>query len=610
MAHSLWDPHVPSGKMTVLGNQGEEVLAVAFSPDGKTVTSGDLQGVVRLWDVATGKPRHDFTAENSAWVFSLQFARDGNSLVVTDGGELHRKHSIERGPATTRLWDIAGGKPLLVRTWANMSHHLFSPDGKALALTGREGGAVWDLKADSGVARFPTSWLGVSPVAFSPDSKTVLVGSKNESGPLSTLRLLDADTGETRGTYEGVFGDPMDLQLTAAGRLVVVGLDGNKVLVVHATLGRGAVERQVSRYWGHRTLAFSPVANLVALIDDDHRTVNVWDLESGKERPLFKASTFAVDEIGFSADGKSLFLSCREFEFPLAENNALVMSYPMALKVLDVATGKERITLRGSKHGMVNTNGKVVAAGGNDETVTLHDLTTGAKLATLKGARTGKPKKPNAFGEDSREVRKVHLSPGGRWALGKTEDGVVTLWDAAAGKVLRTWQPAVAPVNLTFAPDEKTLLTADKDGTVRVLDLPALKVRAILPKAWLPGGACAFTRDGRIAAVVSSETVVKVLDLVAGAERTHLAGHLTAVTCVTWSPDGKTLATGTAGGGVQCWDPVTGKSRLSLEGHTHKVNRLAFSPDGGTLVTADEGGRLRVWSATDVPPHPELAVED
>jgi WD40 repeat protein len=67
---------------------------VAFSPDGKTLASGDQEGTVRVWVLAT---RHQISAPltgNAGPVLSVAFSRDGKTLA--SAGADH----------TVRLWDV------------------------------------------------------------------------------------------------------------------------------------------------------------------------------------------------------------------------------------------------------------------------------------------------------------------------------------------------------------------------------------------------------------------------------------------------------------------------------------------------------------------------
>src|SRR5436309_1530473 len=97
MAQSLWaeeprgpagaDP-LPAGAVSRFGtsrflNYGR-VFSVAFSPDGRTLAAGSWDGVVRLWEVATGKELHHF-GEQQTPVRSVAFSPDGE--IVACGGK-------------------------------------------------------------------------------------------------------------------------------------------------------------------------------------------------------------------------------------------------------------------------------------------------------------------------------------------------------------------------------------------------------------------------------------------------------------------------------------------------------------------------------------------
>src|SRR5262249_45366292 len=100
---------------------GRQISSVVFSPDGKVLATGASDGLVRLWEVATGKPiltprGHEGLCRRVA------FAPDGNT-VVTGGAD-----------GTVRLWEATTGKEVrTLRDKGQITSLAFSPDGKILA---------------------------------------------------------------------------------------------------------------------------------------------------------------------------------------------------------------------------------------------------------------------------------------------------------------------------------------------------------------------------------------------------------------------------------------------------------------------------------------------
>src|SRR5262249_23149734 len=72
--------------------QSTGTVAVAFAPDGKTLATGGRDGLVKLWDVASG--RHLRTLElQYAQVEALAWSRDGRTVASAGQG------------GVIRLWD-------------------------------------------------------------------------------------------------------------------------------------------------------------------------------------------------------------------------------------------------------------------------------------------------------------------------------------------------------------------------------------------------------------------------------------------------------------------------------------------------------------------------
>src|SRR5262249_42239561 len=138
------------------------VMSLAFSADGKTLATGTAEGVVKLWDAATGQERATLPTllrgERPSRVTCLLFSPDSKTLASAG--------------ATVKLWAVATGKqgvPLKGKaTW--ITSLAFSPDGKLLA-AGGQGRSInlWNVAAGEELAPFQGLRGEVQSLVFSPD---------------------------------------------------------------------------------------------------------------------------------------------------------------------------------------------------------------------------------------------------------------------------------------------------------------------------------------------------------------------------------------------------------------------------------------------------------
>jgi WD40 repeat protein/DNA-binding SARP family transcriptional activator len=135
----VWD--ATSGQeLLSLPGQGNALIftGVAFSPDGKLVAVGQFNGLVVLWDAASGNLLCTFPG-HSAGVAQVVFGADGTRLTSASFDKL------------AKVWDVKTGQELasLYGNAANVYSVSFSPDGTHLATAGTDGTArIYTLRIE------------------------------------------------------------------------------------------------------------------------------------------------------------------------------------------------------------------------------------------------------------------------------------------------------------------------------------------------------------------------------------------------------------------------------------------------------------------------------
>jgi WD40 repeat protein len=120
----------------------QEILRVAFSPDGRLVATGSRNRAIVLWDVASPQRPRELRRllGHTGSVDALAFTPDGRTLV---------SGSIDK---TVRLWDVESGKPIgtMHGHSADIESIAVSADGSTAVSGARDGLLfIWDLDVAS-----------------------------------------------------------------------------------------------------------------------------------------------------------------------------------------------------------------------------------------------------------------------------------------------------------------------------------------------------------------------------------------------------------------------------------------------------------------------------
>jgi serine/threonine protein kinase/WD40 repeat protein len=558
----------PKELVAVLGEHRQRhwapVTCIACSPDGRLIATGGADGVVRLWNAATGK-EESALCEQVGHVFAVAFLHE-NALVSVN----------QVGPAVQAMWwsletmkctgtsvlnsgarnvtvaavFLNGEAPVVAlagrmadgtgTAWLSLlstgeehplpqqkelvTHLAWAPDGKLLAAAGGKAITLWTVLGQQ-VGTLPGHEAGVTGLAFVKDGKVLVsTGVVNNQGagemktwdmvtkallktvplPAPATSLTSDDPGLTLAWgYASAQGGP---------RITVWDVDGQKE---RAALG--PIDGPTT------ALAFVPKEAALISVGPD-QGVHVWDLDKSTEQLTPRKYHGRVAALALSPDDKML-------AYLAATPERSVIAW-------DVIAGKEKVLPR--------LKGKFAQAQG------LGFVGAGKTLA--------------CWGPDG-----------------------VAFWDVPTGNELPAFRPPdgaqlVGPI----APDGHGVVVVGKDLSVKLWDPLAARAGkervAVKDAAKGVNGIAAFSPDGKLLALGGFGLPgVRLYDTVTGAQKAALKGLDTQAVALAFSPDGQHLAAVAGPGSVHAWDTATGKELCTAAGRAG-MSHLVFSGDGAFLA--------------------------
>ncbi|HUH67280.1 MAG TPA: caspase family protein [Syntrophales bacterium] len=339
------------------------------------------------------------------------------------------------------------------------------------------------------------------------------------------------------------------------------------------------------------------------------KELNLWDLSSGKV--IRTIGNDDVASIGVSSDGSKV-LTCDESSWSFIEDK---------MAIYDVQSGRKLKEWEAENMGgiiMLSPDGNhALSTGGGGRksdreqrgVINLWDATTGELVKTFAG--TGGSKDLGAA------VLSMAFSLDGKYALSGGTDGSVRLWDISSGVELRTIYGHTGFVGakaVAFSPDRRSFLSVGgSDGLAKLWDIASgREIRSfrvsddrfveIKRLGGIISGWVAFSPDGKRIIYMGSDASFRIFDVATGREIAVLVGF----------EDGEWLVV-TSEGYYNASEKGAQKLNVTFEGKDYTVDQfydVFYRPDivAANLKGEDISGLVTI-TMKDAVKNPPPVVE-
>jgi len=485
-------------------------LPLVFSPDGQIVASWN-PGEIRLWNASTAeeiRKLKDFKGRLNGAAFSpdSRFLAAGITRAeVKNNQRLFRSHVL--------IYDLATGentKKLAVATEA-ISSLAFSRTGTQLLIGGsqidgdRNTGTVELVSIQKGSLGSAHNEAdgGVQSLVLSPNARSLAL----QTSP-STVKLLDTLTWEVKQTFDDT-SDTDSASAFARSHILSV---KSVPAIAFSSDGKtvtGGIEQDGVRIWDVRTgevkkqlaededsgsiMAVSSNGTIVGEVGADE-TLRLWNPTLGEKKTVLMSGG-PVSALALAPDGATL-----------------AVAYPNQIVLLNTVTGKPAQALPIQTSGQQSTvtkincmvfsaDGRTLAAG-EDLRIVIWDLATRQIRKTL---------------EPSGSVTALRFAPDGRTLAGGSQDGTVSLWDLQTGVLSSQLKKHSGAVNaIAFSTAGDLMATGGDDRTVIIWETATGKARRTLKGHDLAVTSLAFSPDASLLACGSGNASVVLWDVQSG----------------------------------------------------------------------------------------------
>ena len=478
-------------ELVVQLGSSDSISCLAFSPNAKYIISGDwLSNIIILWDVKNGKELRRFVSSTGNCK-SLTFSHDGEFIAASfEGGKLYK-------------WEAKSGKEILA------------------------------IETDSAIK-----------VTFSIDDRKIITGHND------SMKSWDSYTGKLLNSENFLVNS-----FSTTGNFAFVSNPNTKVHAVFEisnwklkNLIKGGIGKiKISSFSENESeIYFILVNEDNELISFDIQTQNLQNISSnlssriGYETKQGEIILPQRDSYFYECDSKTNY---KEGE-KIIENNVCSINYktgdfgkmPISNNYLDYSNPIFVMT--------TSKDGKYLAAGGNDGTTTIWELSNETEISWLAGKFSW--------------ISEIILS--GNNLLCVTDEGLKINWNLVEGKAKL--------VNKGRGQGSQNL--KNKLPLVSSNQLYRLEKRT----------------DGNKVILLNNQTnnIIKELN-----------GHKNRINYAEFSTDNRVFITSDLSGELRLWNTETGEIMGVFLGHQGAILDIEFVNDGKILISGGMDSTIRLW---------------
>jgi hypothetical protein len=209
--------------------------------------------------------------------------------------------------------------------------------------------------------------------------------------------------------------------------------------------------------------------------------------------------------------------------------------------------------------------------------------------------------------EAPRRMEALVFSPAGRLLASSGPESYADVWDAATGAMEhRIGLISARRLHMAFSPDGRAL-AGSPESSVFLFDTATGRQQSFNPRLTVAEvRALAFPPARRTLAAATSQGVI-VWELATGEVRRQFGDD---PGCAAFSADVRLAATGDRDGHVRVWRLADGRLLKEFAGHRGPVRALDFAARAAVLVSAGQDGTALVWDLEGLPAEPPAAAPE